>query len=140
MDNIKTCTKDREQPAENLKLAEDKLFEDYEKEKNRISEQRRRELDQIYARNRSTTYENVNALRREFTLKNNESGRRFSALVRKLSEDGEKLVKRGAGKDFIRRMISKLQEEQEAYETMDRTPPFRSVSYTHLTLPTKLEV
>lgn len=113
MDNMKTCTKDREQPAENLKLAEDKLFEDYEKEKNRISEQRRRELDQIYARNRSTTYENVNALRREFTLKNNESGRRFSALVRKLSEDGEKLVKRGAGKDFIRRMISKLQEEQE---------------------------
>ena len=70
-------------------------------------------MDQIYARNRSTTYENVNALRREFTLKNNESGRRFSALVRKLSEDGEKLVKRGAGKDFIRRMISKLQEEQE---------------------------
>lgn len=105
--------KDREQPAENLKSEADKLFEDYEKEKNRISEQRKRELDQVYARNRSTTYENMNALRREFTLKNNESGRRLSALVRKLSEDGEKLVKRGAGEDFIRRMISKIQEEQE---------------------------
>lgn len=104
---------DRNNESRQLTAEGERLFADYEKDKEEIFAEYRRESDQVFQECNNSSASQLGMIRRRFQEAIDDSGRKLSRCVRKLSDDGEKLVQRGADVAFIRKMIDKLREAQE---------------------------
>lgn len=98
-----------EKPEENLTAEGERLFADYEKDKEEIFAEYRRESDQVFQECNNSSASQLGMIRRRFQEAIDDSGRKLSRCVRKLSDDGEKLVQRGADVAFIRKMNTSRQ-------------------------------
>lgn len=102
-----------EKSEENLTTEGERLFAGCEKEKEEIVAAYRREMDRVFQRYNNPSLSEFGAMRSSFQEAINDAGRKLSRCVRRLSDDGEKLVQRGADVAFIRKMIDNLRQAQE---------------------------
>lgn len=106
------AAQERERTARELQGECNLLFSRYETEKQRCLSDLRNSLDMLSVTCNYASVSEMSSVRSRFTRANNDGGNALANAVRRLSNDGESLVKRGAGTEFIRRMLRTLREAQ----------------------------